>query len=175
MILQVPIRNRHNGRNSKSFHDARTCLLGERLQTEPEDRFREYVNNLVPSESGLRRSARLEQNQDFEEHLSNEIMRQVHEGYISRASSLASSSGIACPGEATAQILRNFWNRQPHRPTSPWAAPSNHVRIQIKIAIKNKLFNNLRTAAKGSGAGLSGWRFEYLFPLLRAPSYESKI
>ena len=126
----------------------------------------------MSSESGLRRSARIQSNQDFEQHLSNEIMRQVHEGYISRASSLASSPGLAPPGEATAQILRNLWNREPHRPTSPWTAPSNLVRTNIKSAIENTLSKSLRTAAKGSGAGLSGWRFEYLFPLLRAPSYE---
>ena len=38
--------------------------------------------------------------------------------------------------------------------------------------IENQLHKSLRTAAKGSGAGLSGWRFEYLFPLLRAPSFQ---
>ena len=38
-------------------------------------------------------------------------------------------------------------------------------------ALEQKLRQSLRTASKGSGAGLSGWRFEYLFPLLRAASY----
>ena len=95
MIFQAPLRNRHNGRNAKSLYNARSILVGERLRTEPEIRFREYQESLVSSESGLRRSARIQSNQDFEQHLSNEIMRQVHEGYISRASSLASSPGLA--------------------------------------------------------------------------------
>ena len=154
------------GRNAKSLYNARSILVGERLKAEPEIRFREYQESLVSSESGLRRSARIQSNQDFELHLSNEIMRQVHEGYISRASSLASSPGLARPREATAQILRNLWNQEPHRPTSPWTAPSNLVRTNIKSAIENTLSKSLRTAAKGSGAGLSGWRFEYLFSLL---------
>ena len=159
MVFQAPLRNRHNGRNAKSLYNARTLLVGERLKSDPEARFQEYQASLVLSESGLRRSARIQATQDFNSHLSNEIMRQVHEGYISRASSLASSPGLACPGEATAQILRNLWNREPHRPTSPWEAPSNSVRTNIKIAIENQLHKSLRTAAKGSGAGLSGWRF----------------
>ena len=119
MVFQAPLRNRHNGRNAKSLYNARTLLVGERLKSDPEARFQEYQASLVLSESGLRRSARIQATQDFNSHLSNEIMRQVHEGYISRASSLASSPGLACPGEATAQILRNLWNREPHRPTSP--------------------------------------------------------
>ena len=171
LIFQAPLRNRHNGRNSKNLYHARKVLVGERLQSEPRVRFQEYQASLIPSESGLRRSARVQANQDFESHLSNEIMRQVHEGYISRASSLASSPGLARPGEATVQILRTLWSREPHCPTLPWTAPRNDVRTSIKVAIENKMHRSLRTASKGSGAGLSGWRFEYLFPLLRANSH----
>ena len=40
----------------------------------------------------------------------------------------------------------------------------------IRAAVQEHLQRSLRTAARGSGAGLSGWRFEFLFPLLRAPS-----
>ena len=48
------------------------------------------------------------------------------------------------------------------------------VRIlsNINAAVERKFHDSLRTAAKGSGAGLSGWRFEYLLALLRAPSHE---
>ena len=38
--------------------------------------------------------------------------------------------------------------------------------------MEKNLHRSLRTAAKGSGAGLTGWRFEYLAPLLRASGQE---
>ena len=112
------------------------------------------------------------QETDFEKHLSNEIMRNVHEGYISLASSLAAFPGLAQPGNATAQILRELWGRDVHRPSLPWNPPSAYERNNIKVAIEKNLHRSLRTAAKGSGAGLTSWRFEYLSPFLRAPGQE---
>ena len=98
-------------------------------------------------------------------------MRQVHEGYISRAASLASSPGLAPYSEETAQRLRRLWSCAPHRQSVAWEPPSASARVQILAALEQKLRKSLQTAHKGSGAGLSGWRFEYLFPLLRAPNY----
>ena len=98
-------------------------------------------------------------------------MRQVHEGYISRAANLASSPGIAPHGADTAQRLSSLWNRSPHRENAPWTPPDASTRAQIKAEIEGKLRKSLRTASKGSGAGLSGWRFEYLYPLLRSSGH----
>ena len=81
-------------------------------------------------------------------------------------------SGLAQPGYATAQVLRDLWSRAVHRPSSPWNPPSAYERNNIKVAMENNLHRSLRTAAKGSGAGLTGWRFEYLAPLLRASGQE---
>ena len=173
MIFQAPLRNKNNGRNSKSLYNARTLLVGNRLDADPQSRFLEYQASLQPSDRDLRRSTRVQaQETDFDKHLSNEIMRNVHEGYISRASSLASSPGLAQPGNATAQVLRDLWSRVVHRPSSPWNPPSAYERNNIKVAMENNLHRSLRTAAKGSGAGLTGWRFEYLAPLLRASGQE---
>ena len=111
------------------MYAARTLLVGERLAANARERFFEYQASLQPSVSGVRHSERLQaRSSDFESHLSNEIMRQVHEGYISRASSLASSPGLARVGEATAQILRDLWSRDPQRPSTPWTTPFNELR-----------------------------------------------
>ena len=86
------------------MYAARTLLVGERLAANARERFFfEYQASLQPSVSGVRHSERLQaRSSDFESHLSNEIMRQVHEGFVSRASSLACSPGLARVGEATA-------------------------------------------------------------------------
>ena len=86
-------------------------------------------------------------------------MRQVHEGYISRAASLA-SPGIAPLGEGTAQRLRDLWNCLPHRVNTAWSLLDASTRAEIVTAIEQKFRKNLRTASKGSGAGLNGWRFQ---------------
>ena len=80
LIFQAPLRNKSNGRNSKTLYNARARLVGQRLQAEPHARFLEYQESLQPSDRDLRRSSRLQGQADFESHLSNEIMRNVHEG-----------------------------------------------------------------------------------------------
>ena len=47
MIFQAPLRNRHNGRNAKSLYNARSILVGERLKTESEIRFRENIKRVL--------------------------------------------------------------------------------------------------------------------------------
>ena len=46
------------------------------------------------------------------------------------------------------------------------------LNTSIKLSIEENLYRNLRTAAKGSGASLTSWRFEYLSPLLHASAQE---
>ena len=98
-------------------------------------------------------------------------MRQVHEGYISRAANLVSSLGVAPHSNETAQRLRALWNTPTHRFCSAWSEPDASSRARIQADIERFLRKSLRSASKGSGAGLSGWRFEYLFPLLRSPGH----
>ena len=130
----------------RSLYNARTILVGERLSANPRVRFFEYQTSLQQSQSstGLRRSERLQEARtDFENHLSNEIMRNVHEGYISRASSLVSSPGLAAVGEATAQILRNLWSLAPLRPTTQWTPPDNLTRINLSDGIRKEFQKKL--------------------------------
>ena len=95
----------------------------------------------------------------------------MRSGHISRAASLASSLGLAPYCEATAQRLRSLWSCPPHRPSSAWTPPDALTRVRIQADIDRFLRKSLQTASKGSGAGLSGWRFEYLFPLLRSAGH----
>ena len=169
LMFQAPLRDRNNGRNSVRLYNARSILVEERLRASPRSRFLEYRASLQQSDVDARRSSRLAE--DNNSHVRDEVMRQVHEGYISRAASLASSPGIAPLGEGTAQRLRDLWNCLPHRVSTEWSSPDASTRAEIVAAIEQKLRKSLRTAGKGSGAGLSGWRFEYLFPLLRSPGH----
>ena len=94
-IFQAPLRDRNNGRNSQRLYDARSTLVEERLNASPRVRFQEYRASLQQSDTDVRRSARLAEDNTC--HLRDEVMRQVHEGYISRAASLATSLGIMPP------------------------------------------------------------------------------
>ena len=168
-MFQAPLRNRSNGTNAQRLYNARSILVAERLGANPRVRFHEYRASMQHSDVGARRSSRLAE--DSSSHLRDEVMRQVHEGYISRAASLASSPGLAPYCEATAQRLRDLWNSPSHRESREWSSPDAPTRARILADLEQKLRKSLRTASRGSGAGLSGWRFEYLFPLLRAAGY----
>ena len=168
-MFQAPLRNRSNGTNAQRLYNARSILVAERLGANPRVRFHEYRASLQHSDVGARRSSRLAE--DSSSHLRDEVMRQVHEGYISRAASLASSPGLAPYCEATAQRLRDLWNSPSHRESREWSSPDAPTRARILADLEQKLRKSLRTASRGSGAGLSGWRFEYLFPLLRAAGH----
>ena len=168
-MFQAPLRDRINGRNLQRLYNARSILVEERLHASPRSRFLEYRASMQPSDFDARRSSRLAV--DNTSHLSDEVMRQIHEGYISRAASLASSLGLAPYCEATAQRLRSLWSCPPHRPSSAWTPPDALTRVRIQADIDRFLRKSLQTASKGSGASLNGWRFEYLFPLLRSAGH----
>ena len=71
MIYQAPLGNKNNGRNSRSLYSARTLLVGNRLDADPQSRFLEYQASLQPSDRDLRRSTRVQaQETDFDKHLS---------------------------------------------------------------------------------------------------------
>ena len=103
--------------------------------------------------------------------LANEMMRQVQEGYVSRAAALLSSPGMAPVCSSTASKLRDLWSTPQFAPVDPWSPPPPLVEAEIRAAMSTRFEKSPRTAARGSGAGLSGWRFEFLFPLLRAPRH----
>ena len=168
-MFQAPLRDRNDGRNTQRLYNARSILVEERLAADPRARFDEYRRSLQDFDVDVRRSSRL--SADSALHLRDEIMRQVHEGYISRAASLISSPGLAPHCDATAQKLRDLWSTPPHRPSSAWSPPDASTRAKIRADMERFLRKSLRTASKGSGAGLSGWRFEYVFPLLRSPGH----
>ena len=101
---------------------------------------------MQPSDSDARRSSRLAG--DKTSHLRDEVMRQIYEGYISRAASLASSLGLAPYCEATAQRLRNLWSCPPHRPSSAWTPPDAFTRVRIRADIEKFLRKSLKLPAK---------------------------
>ena len=104
LYFQAPLRDRLSGSNSQRLYNARSILVEERLSACPRARFLEYRASLSQSDADARRSSRfvVESNP----RLRDEVMRQVHEGYLSRAASLASSPGLAPYCEATAEWLR---------------------------------------------------------------------
>ena len=106
LIFQAPLRDRINGRNNQRLYTARSILVGDRLSACPRARFFEYRASLQQSDVDARRSSRLAV--DSNTYLRDEVMRQVHEGYISRAASLSSSPGLAPYCEATAERLRSL-------------------------------------------------------------------
>ena len=89
--------------------EARAELVGDRLAARPQDRFLEYRRSLEPAHEAARRSGRLASVQpaDF---LANEVMRQVHEGHVSRAAALLSSPGMAPASSESANKLRDLWS-----------------------------------------------------------------
>ena len=86
-----------------------------------------------------------------ESYLPNEIMRQLHEGHISRAASLLSAPGLAPTGSETAARLQALWSRPAVEPPQAWTPPAPVLAAGIRAAVKEHLRESLRTAARGSG------------------------
>ena len=171
LLLQAPTRDRGGRRITDAALAARAELVGNRLLAEPSGRFYEYRASLSDARPDVRRSNRLATDPD-ESYLPNEIMRQLHDGHISRAAALLSSPGLAPTVPATADRLQVLWSRPAREAPAAWSPPEPVLAAEISEAVRDHLYRSLQSATRGSGAGLSGWRFEFLFPLLRAPTTE---
>ena len=108
LLLQAPTRDRGGRRVSDATLAARAELVEKRMKAEPSSRFYEYRTSISSWEPNARRSNRVSPDAD-ESYVPNEIMRQLHEGHISRAAALLSSPGLAPTCPATADRLQQLW------------------------------------------------------------------
>ena len=87
-------------------------------------------------------------------------LRLVRCGELSRASRLLTSKGLAPASEDTTAKLAS---KHPSRATGLHLPSLSQDSIKLS---SSALFDAIRRAPRGSGAGLSGWRFEHLKVLL---------
>ena len=73
--------------------------------------------------------------------------------------------------DATAEKLQALWTQITSRAPAPRSTFTPFLEAKTRSIIEDKLYKSLRLAKRGSGAGLSGWRFEFLFPLLRSDAW----
>ena len=106
---------------------------------------------------------------DEDEYLANEVMRLCAEGEWSRACGLLSSPGVAPRSPDTVTSLQALWRTVAREEVPAYRPPAPAVRRVIQEQFQEHLKGSLSSASRGSGAGLSGCRFEFLTPLLESP------
>ena len=172
LVLWAPRGIRGGRQHRNRVAKERGVLVRERLRRcwegEADAVFREYKQACGPRPARSS-SAVPPTHPAGDDYLANEVMRLCAEGEWSRACSLLSSPGVAPRSQETVTSLQALWRTVARAAVPAWSHPTPAVRRLIREQFQEHLRASLSSASRGSGAGLSGCRFEFLTPLLESP------